>query len=196
MKSIVLVGLPSAAALIAAGLFASSRRGPSSARFLLQPIESDRIDRYIDREASFSLTVIYDYPDPPSQVFRALLDDRFMSWMPFTQGVNYADGARRDVGTLRALRNSFAVVAERIVLHEPDRLLGVTAAAISVPLVLESACTLYELQADGRGGTRLTWRVGGTPKWFGRKPLRLASMILRPAASWQIGRLRSIIASS
>ncbi|MBB4855303.1 hypothetical protein HNP40_002704 [Mycobacteroides chelonae] len=173
-------------AILAAG-------GISAARFNLTPVAADQLREYLDSEASFALSVQRDFFNPPEQVFKALLDERFMSWTPFTKGVDYAGTALRDVGTKRALINTFVVLAEQIVVNEPGYALGVTATACSVPLVLDSAAEVFEVADNGTGGTRLTWHVGGTLKWVGWLPLRLGAPLVRPIAKWQLGKLRSII---
>lgn len=169
--------------------------GISAARFNLTPVAADQLTEYLDAEASFALSVRRDFPNPPDQVFKALLDERFMSWIPFTKGVDYAGTASREIGTKRAFVNTFGVLAEQIVVNEPSRRLGVTITACSIPLVLDSAAEIFDVLADERGGTRLTWYVGGTPKWVGWLPLRLAAPLVRPLAKWQIGKLRSIMPS-
>ncbi len=173
-------------AILAAG-------GISAARFNLTPVAADQLREYLNSEASFALSVQRDFFNPPDQVFKALLDERFMSWMPFTKGVDYAGTALREVGTKRAFVNTFGVLAEQIVVNEPNRVLGVTITACSIPLVLDSAAEIFEVTDNGTGGTRLTWHVGGTPKWVGWLPLRLVAPFVRPIARWQIGKLRAII---
>ncbi|MBE5449977.1 Polyketide cyclase / dehydrase and lipid transport [Mycobacteroides abscessus subsp. abscessus] len=167
--------------------------GISAARFSLTPVGADQLRGYLDSEASFAITVQRDFFHPPDQVFKALLDERFMSWAPFTKGVDYAGTALRDIGTKRALVNTFIVLAEQIVVNEPGRVLGVTATACSVPLVLDSAAEVFDVVDNGTGGTRLTWHVGGTPRGVGWLPLRMAAPFVRPVAAWQLGKLRPII---
>ncbi|SLC21635.1 Polyketide cyclase / dehydrase and lipid transport [Mycobacteroides abscessus subsp. bolletii] len=167
--------------------------GISAARFSLTPVGADQLRGYLDSEASFAITVQRDFFHPPDQVFKALLDERFMSWAPFTKGVDYAGTALRDIGTKRALVNTFIVLAEQIVVNEPGRVLGVTATACSVPLVLDSVAEVFDVVDNGTGGTRLTWHVGGTPRWVGWLPLLMAAPFVRPVAAWQLGKLRPII---
>ncbi|MGH3726820.1 MAG: SRPBCC family protein [Mycobacterium sp.] len=173
-------------AILAAG-------GLSAARFTLKPVAADQLHEYLASEASFAIAVQRNFPNSPDQVFTALLDERFMSWIPFTKGVDYAGTASREVGTKRAFVNTFGVLAEQIVINEHTQRLGVTITACSVPLVLNSAAEIFEVLADEYGGTRLIWHVGGTPKWVGWLPLRLAAPLVRPVAKWQIGKLRSIM---
>ncbi|WP_078281164.1 SRPBCC family protein [Mycobacteroides franklinii] len=173
-------------AILAAG-------GISAARFNLTPVAADQLREYLYSEASFAITVQRDFFYPPDQVFKALLDERFLSWTLFTKGVDYAGTALRDVGTKRALVNTFCVLAEQIVVNEPGRVLGVTTTACSVPLVLDSAAEVFEVADNGTGGTRLTWHIGGTPKWVSWLPLRVVAPFLRPFVKWQLGKLRSII---
>ncbi|OHT85215.1 SRPBCC family protein [Mycobacteroides saopaulense] len=187
----VLAAAGALAGLILLAILAAG--GISAARFNLTPVAADQLREYLDSEASFALSVQRDFFNPPEQVFKALLDERFMSWTPFTRGVDYAGTALRDVGTKRALVNTFVVLAEQIVVNEPGYALGVTATACSVPLVLDSAAEVFEVADNGTGGTRLTWHVGGTPKWVGWLPLRLGAPLVRPIAKWQLGKLRSII---
>ncbi|ALR13418.1 hypothetical protein BST43_08070 [Mycobacteroides saopaulense] len=187
----VLAAAGALAGLILLAILAAG--GISAARFNLTPVAADQLREYLDSEASFALSVQRDFFNPPEQVFKALLDERFMSWTPFTRGVDYAGTALRDVGTKRALVNTFVVLAEQIVVNEPGYALGVTATACSVPLVLDSAAEVFEVADNGTGGTRLTWHVGGTPQWVGWLPLRLGAPLVRPIAKWQLGKLRSII---
>lgn len=56
--------------------------GISAARFNLTPVGADQLRGYLDSEASFAITVQRDFFHPPDQVFKALLDERFMSWAP------------------------------------------------------------------------------------------------------------------
>ncbi|MUM19039.1 hypothetical protein FZI91_06990 [Mycobacterium sp. CBMA271] len=167
--------------------------GLTAARFNLTPVAADQLTEYLDTEASFAISVHRDFPNPPDDVFKALLDERFMRWVPFTKGVDYAGTALRDVGTKRAFVNTFGVLAEQIVINEPNQRLGVTITAFSVPLVLDSAAEIFDVTSTGEGWTRLTWNVGGTPKWVGWLPLRLAAPLVRPVARWQLGKLRSIM---
>ncbi|AMT73008.1 SRPBCC family protein [Mycobacteroides immunogenum] len=173
-------------AILAAG-------GISAARFNLTPVAADQLREYLDSEASFAVTVQRDFFNPPDQVFKALLDERFLSWTPFTKGVDYAGTALREVGTKRALINTFIVLAEQIVVSEPARALGVTATACSVPLVLDSAAEVFEVLDNGSGGTRLIWHLGGTPRWVGWLPLRAFAPIVRPFIKWHLGKLRPIV---
>jgi len=179
-------------AAILALLAATARRHDSGSRFVLCTIQGDELNQYLDDHAAFTSSVSCAYPNPPEEVFEALLDEQFMSWVPFVRGVTYADETRA-VGTQRTLRHWFAAVSERIVVMEPNRLLGVSVSGISIPLILRSAGTLYQVFADGNGGTRLIWRVGGTPQWIGHLPLWLAAPLIRPAATAQMAKLRVIL---
>ncbi|QCH25992.1 SRPBCC family protein [Mycobacteroides salmoniphilum] len=191
IAAVCLAAAGAVAGLILLAILAAG--GISAARFNLTPVAAGQLREYLDSEASFALSVQRDFFNPPDQVFKALLDERFMSWTPFTTGVDYAGTALREVGTKRAFVNTFVVLAEQIVVHEPNRVLGVTITACSIPLALNSAAEIFEVADNGTGGTRLTWHVGGTPKWVGWLPLRLAAPFIRPIARWQIGKLRTII---
>ncbi|MBA0046366.1 SRPBCC family protein [Mycobacterium sp. NPDC050853] len=191
IAAVCLAGAGAIAGLILLAVLAAG--GISAARFNLTTVSADQLPEYLASGASFAISVQRDFPNPPDQVFKALLDERFMSWVPLTKGVDYAGTASREVGTKRAFVNTFAVLAEQIVVNEPNQRLGVTITGFSVPLVLDSAAEIFEVTANGQGGTRLTWNVGGTPKWVGWLPLRWAAPFVRPVAKWQIGKLSSIM---
>lgn len=173
-------------AILAAG-------GISAARFTLTPVRPEQLDEYLQSEASFAVSATRDFPNPPEQVFAALLDERFQSSIPFSKGVDYGGTRARSVGTKRAYVNIFGVIAEQIIVNEPGQRLGITITSCSIPLLLRSAAEDFTLAPAPAGGTRLTWQVGGTPMWVGWLPLRLLAPFVRPVTKWQLGRLRKIM---
>jgi hypothetical protein len=181
------------ATVLVAALAVLAWRGRRGHQFRIAPLTADDFTTYFDRDASFRLQVQVTFPHSPPYVFQSLLDERFMSWTPFTSGVKYRDGEFRGLGTRRMLCNTFFTLSERIVLYEVDQRLGATVEGVSVPWVLCSAGTLYEVGPDGGGGSRLTWRIGGKPKWLGRLPLRVVSLLMRPAARSQIKKLQTLV---
>ncbi len=154
--------------------------GPrASRRFSVTPVAATELRQYLDRKASFAVTATLESEQAPERMWNALLRDGAFSWVPFLTGPIYADTSRT-IGSRRALLGTVVAIGEKIVMAEPARRLALTATGLSLPLSLKSFAQQYELAPTTDGGSRITWTVACTPRFFGFLPLRLTAPLVRP----------------
>lgn len=179
---VVLGALGALAALIALAVIMSwNKRFVAGGGHTLTPVLDVDARNFIDRNASFVVTADCDFDQSPDVIWKVLTDNGVFSWIPFVEGVRYADdfGA---VGTRRILSTPILRIEEQIVGREESSRLTVTGTRVSIPLVLKTVAEEYRLTPTAAGGTRVSWTIAAQPKFGLGRPLSLAKPFVRPFA--------------
>ena len=181
VKVLVVAAALAAFGVIGAPLlaYALASGGPrSSGRFRVKPVAQAHLGIFVDSVASFSVTSQVAFPQSPEQLWKALLDERAYSWVPFMKGVAYLDN-QQSVGSRRAVLGTFVVVQEQIVALEEDKRIAFSVTGASL-YGLAAGVQEYIITPTAKGGSLLTWTVAGSPKFVGFLPLRFTAPFVRP----------------
>ena len=181
MKVLLVATVLAAFGVIAAPVlaYALASGGPrSSGRFRVKPVAQAHLGIFVDTLASFSVTSQVAFPDSPERLWKALLNERAYSWLPFVKGVSYLDD-QQSVGSRRAILGTFLALQEQIIAFEEGRRVAFSVTGASL-YGLAAGIQEYVITPTSNGGSLLTWTVAGSPKFVGFLPLRLTTPFVRP----------------
>ncbi|WP_067813126.1 SRPBCC family protein [Nocardia inohanensis] len=148
--------------------------------FEVRPLTAANVDEFLEKDATFTVTVGREFPYPAHRVWDALQLDGMFSWIPLVNGVRYRDGDRR-AGALRTLDGVLAAAEERVIAQDRNSRLTVTGTHISIPFLIRSFAEDYRL-TETAGGTLLTWTIAARPRVGTFLPLHWAAPFARPFA--------------
>ena len=181
--SVLVVVISAAIAALAA------RGGPaSSGRFLVQRVDGLDLEQYFAKRATFSTTVRLELPLGPEKVWKALCDDKFLSWLPTVRGHQYRSDSR-DIGARRTLLSVFCALEEQFIVVEPEKTLVYSVIGASLP-GLRDLTERFVLEPTSGGGTSLKWTTGFSPILVWWLPVRWLSPFIRPFLKIALSGLR------
>ncbi|ADG98498.1 Polyketide cyclase/dehydrase [Segniliparus rotundus DSM 44985] len=184
------VGVLVLALIVVAALAALLARGgpASSGRFLVQRVDRPDVDRYFAKRAMFSTTVRLVLPLGPEKVWRALMADEFLSWLPTVRGHTYRSDSREE-GARRTLRTFFVALEEQFVVVEPEKTLVYSIIGSSLP-GLRDLTERFVLEPVADGGTQLEWTTGFSLVLLWWLPVRWTAPFVRPFLKLALSGLR------
>ncbi|MGL6235239.1 MAG: SRPBCC family protein [Segniliparus sp.] len=186
---LVLGGVVLAVVVVAAIAALAARGGPAaSGRFLVQRVDEQDLDQYFAKRATFSTTVRMELPLGPGKVWKALCDERFLSWLPTVRGHKYRSDSR-DAGARRTLLSVFCALEEQFIVVEPEKTLVYSVIGSSWP-GLRDVTERFTLEPIPGGGTLLEWTTGASPILVWWLPARWTAPFVRPFLKLALSGLR------
>lgn len=129
------------------------------------------------KNGAFRTSATVKFRHPVEKVWQAFTGERSWGWVPSIKGVHYV-GVPGE-GAVRYLKTLPLAVGEQVVEWDEGKAFGYTGIGASLP-VLKHLASKYTFEPTKRGGTRFTWQLAATPKFFGFLPLRLAGPFVKP----------------
>ncbi|MCZ4581417.1 MULTISPECIES: hypothetical protein [Gordonia] len=152
-------------------------------RFAVRELALDEVDDYIDRRASFAITLQETTPLSRREVWERLTEAEYLSSLPFLTGPRWitAEAGAVAVGLRRTMSGTILSVEERLAAVTEHEQLVLVGTGISLPFAIKNFAERFTITDGARLDTAtVTWEIAGSPRWVGWLPWRWGVPFIRP----------------
>lgn len=152
-------------------------------RFAVRDMSLDEVDDYIDRRASFAITLQETTPLSRREVWERLTEAEYLSSLPFLAGPQWTTRGSGvvGVGSRRTMSGTILSVEERLAAVTEHEQLVLVGTGISLPFAIKNFAERFTITDGARLDTvTVTWEIAGSPRWVGWLPWRWGVPFIRP----------------